>query len=119
MDNPKAISFDEWFRTNYPNQEDCDECENGKLECTECYGSGLIECEECEEKDGELICKECQSGYIQCVYCNDGYVLCEECDGTNIEEFSYIKEEYDERLIRDISLYKEIKNNDKIRRYSA
>lgn len=56
-------------------EEDCEYCENGKVEC---------DCSDCEDGYTEEDCEYCEEGYIEneCSDCDaSGEVECEDCDG--------------------------------------
>lgn len=111
--NPKTISFEQWFYNNYPDQKECEECNNGKVFCEFCNGEGKVECDSCDifinsMEDGEFKCAVCNDGYVKCEECDDGFIDCQECSGTNIDNYYYIKLEYTNRLESDLKRYKEI-----------
>jgi len=67
------------------------------IQCDECGGTGSFDCEECEngyvECDHSGVgmpikdCTECDDdGQIECAYCNEGEITCDQCDGAGIIE---------------------------------
>jgi hypothetical protein len=104
------------FRLSYIEEHNptkkCDKCDNGLIDCDECYGNGEVTCNDCrgkgntecddcggdgEDSEGES-CNTCQGGGTlecntchgtgdeSCNECDNGYVGCDECDGSgNIE----------------------------------
>jgi hypothetical protein len=85
----------------------CDNCDDGLVQCNECWGSGEVTCHNCNgsgntdcgECDGDGIdsdgdscyncdgsgeeqCKDCRgSSEVTCDNCDNGYLTCDECDG--------------------------------------
>lgn len=114
IDNPKIISLEQWFNNNYPNQGECQECnEEGLIDCDMCDGDGKVECYDCESfknlsGEYEVRCDACKDGYVKCQECDgEGLVDCEECSGTKIDNYYYIELEYTGRLATDLKRYKE------------
>ncbi|MFC7165459.1 hypothetical protein [Halospeciosus flavus] len=67
---------------------DCPDCHEGEVDCSECNGRGVRDCE-CE--DGRVDCEGCDgdgrvepnSGSVECDNCGgDGDFTCPSCDGT-------------------------------------
>lgn len=80
-------------RGGYDDYDDsyCDHCDEGSVECGECYGSGEFDCSNCDgsgsitdphDSTHTIDCPECSGiGRIGCGECEDGYYTCGECDG--------------------------------------
>jgi hypothetical protein len=67
-------------------------CEDGRDECSECSGEGVVSCNDCFG-DGDLLCEECEgdgcdecskTGRVDCDTCGGGLgkLYCELCHGT-------------------------------------
>ena len=58
---------------------ECNDCEDGYIECKKCDGEGSTECTNCEGS-GNVDCKKCKGE--GCKDCNeDGYITCKKCGG--------------------------------------
>lgn len=85
----------------------CEYCDDGSVECYECSGRGDFTCQNCDGESEIQIseteaapCGECDDGYISCEYCDGGYTECVDCEGGG---YSYGKEPYsDDDIYSDI-----------------
>jgi len=68
---------------------ECSRCDSGDVDCSSCDGEGSVDGETCETCDGNgtTPCDRCEQGYVDCRYCGgEGRQECGNCEGNGTLE---------------------------------
>jgi hypothetical protein len=104
----------------------CGDCDEGRVECNNCYGSGDFECDTCDghgtnevEHLGvtrEVECSDCEGhGRYDCDDCDGGYYDCDNCDGGSTEwNDERVCQNWILRQLEPLGLSREVDGNFKV-----
>ncbi len=107
----KSSKFKELRSTEGEFVGNCENCENGRVDCDSCGGEGNVDCYDCGgsgsiicsdcDGEGEIDCPDCDgsgdiddescgnckgSGKITCDECNNGGIECGSCGGSGVSD---------------------------------